>query len=39
MLATGEGQILFEHDPEKWQPVFRKDYAPTKKMRALIASI
>jgi hypothetical protein len=23
---------LLEHDPEKWEPVFRKDHAPTKKL-------
>jgi len=22
--------IFSEHDPEKWEPVFRKDHAPTK---------
>ncbi len=25
--------ILFEHDPEKWNPVFRKDHAPLKAER------
>jgi len=23
-----------EHDPEKWEPVFRKDHAPSKTYRA-----
>jgi hypothetical protein len=28
-MATIEGRI-FEHDPEKWEPVFGKDHAQTK---------
>jgi hypothetical protein len=24
------GLYFFEHDPEKWEPVFRKEHAPTK---------
>jgi hypothetical protein len=24
------GCAVLEHDPEKWQPVFRKDHAPSK---------
>jgi hypothetical protein len=28
-LATHFGRVL-EHDPEKWQPVFRKDHGPSK---------
>jgi hypothetical protein len=26
-ILPGFGEML-EHDPEKWKPVFRKDYAP-----------
>ena len=28
-----------EHDPEKWSPVFRKDHAPTKKLRGVAWSV
>jgi hypothetical protein len=30
--ATGNGDAEsgLEHDPEKWEPVFRKDHAQTK---------
>jgi hypothetical protein len=30
--------FLFEHDPEKWHPVFRKDHAPLKAERDLEAA-
>jgi hypothetical protein len=30
--------FLFEHDPEKWNPVFRKDHAPLKAERDLEAA-
>jgi hypothetical protein len=28
--ALCRNEELLEHDPEKWNPVFRKDHAPSK---------
>jgi hypothetical protein len=28
--------LLMEHNPEKWEPVFRKDYAQTKRSGELV---
>jgi hypothetical protein len=33
MLRKG---VFTEHDPEKWEPVFGKDYALSKEPRAVI---
>ena len=29
--ADSRTEEIFEHDPEKWKPVFRKDHAQTKR--------
>jgi hypothetical protein len=30
--GTAKVRAVLEHDPEKWEPVFRKDHAPAKSM-------
>src|SRR5580704_11171535 len=37
-LSAFRCPVLFEHDPEKWHPVFRKDHAPLKAERDLEAA-
>ena len=37
-LSASRRPVLFEHDPEKWHPVFRKDHASLKAERDLEAA-
>jgi len=37
-LSASRRPDLFEHDREKWHPVFRKDHAPLKAERDLEAA-